>query len=403
MRRSTLLPPAAIGMQARSRPNFVDLAGLVMLAAALLVSTRAEPPPDVPNDRTSVTIATCTAGSFQQLARCQELVATGERQIISIEGTVQCDQMASLQPVQRAAGCLDVHQESHASTRVLWITGAESAGTGGLYRTNYSSPLLAINQNRGEVAITRLTLEDAPWPSCFPRLAPSYATQAMVNVHGAAGVTFRNVTFLRGFKIAVSLVQSRRIVFSDSLWLESNTFGIWADPDQRAAYSRDVHFFGNRFLRGQNNAFIGTLSGSIFQGNEFVHNHHIACFNQSGGQLDILQSAGPNHDLTLATNRVVGGSITGGDSGQDWRRLSTYLLRDSTSSFLWRIDQLNCLSVRLSQFICICYVAGMPSKSIPVCTRFCCRTMRSTTRGGAYSPTTGPIHCRRCLRLGVQT
>ena len=312
-----------------SKYLIVDLAGLAMLAAAALaMSARTESP-----NRT--TPGMCTAGSFQQLARCQELVGAAKCQIISVEATVQCDEMTSLQPMRRAAGCLDVHQGSHVSARVLWITGADSAaGTGRLYRANYSSPLVAINQNRGDVAIASLTLEDAPWPSCFPRLAPSYATQAMVNVHGAAGVTFRNVTFLRGFKIAVSLVQSQRIVFSDNLWLESNTFGVWADPDQLAAYSRDVHFFGNRFLRGQNNAFIGTLSRSIFQGNDFVHNHHIACFNQSGGQLDLLQSAGPNQALTLAANRVVDGSITGGDGGQDWRRLSTYLFRHIAFSFL---------------------------------------------------------------------
>jgi hypothetical protein len=143
----------------------------------------------------------------------------------------------------------------------------------------------------------------------------------MVNIHGASSVAVRNVSFIRGFHIAVSIVESHSVLFSDNLWLESNTFGVsaWADPE---GYSTNVHFFGNRFIDGQNNAIIGTLSHSILQGNEFVHNHHIACFNASGGQLDILQPPRPNHNLTLSANRVVDGSIDGGDSG--WEDKSTY-------------------------------------------------------------------------------
>ena len=46
-----------------------------------------------------------------------------------------------------------------------------------------------------------------------------------------------------------------------------------------------VHLFNNEFINGRNNAIIGVLSGSVLQGNTFVYNHHVACFNQSGGQM----------------------------------------------------------------------------------------------------------------------
>lgn len=72
------------------------------------------------------------------------------------------------------------------------------------------------------------------------------------------------------------------------------------------------------------------LSDSVFQANEFVHNHHIACFNQSGGQLCLIPPQavdGPTTaPITFASNRIVNGAITGGDAqtgSQNWRGLST--------------------------------------------------------------------------------
>ena len=68
----------------------------------------------------------------------------------------------------------------------------------------------------------------------------------------------------------------------------------------------------------------------MFQGNDFVHNHHIACFNQSGGQLCLIPPPTTNGTvvapMTFAANRIVNGAITGGDAqsgSQDWRGLST--------------------------------------------------------------------------------
>jgi hypothetical protein len=68
----------------------------------------------------------------------------------------------------------------------------------------------------------------------------------------------------------------------------------------------------------------------VFQGNDFVHNHHSACFNQSGGQLCLIPPPTTNGTvvapMTFAANRIVNGAITGGDAqsgSQNWRGLST--------------------------------------------------------------------------------
>ena len=251
----------------------------------------------------------CAARSAAELEACQARLRDGGVVRISLASRIQCR--------NGSRPCLDLRER----VAPLWLTGAP--GAAGLYRANYSQPLLSISGTQ-RLVIQDVTFEDALWPSCFPRLAPPGPWQPMIKIEGAAMVVFKNCTFLRGFNIGVSVSTSSNIVFSHNTWLESQRFGVWADPDAMGQYSRHVHFFGNQFLHGRNNAFIGTLSDSSFQGNDFVHNHHIACFNQSGGQLDIIQTPGPNSNLTIAANRVVNGSITGGDSGQDWHKLSTY-------------------------------------------------------------------------------
>ena len=282
------------------------------------------------------TLTSCMARSFEQLELCEKQVSGPNPLALTIEGTIQCPTGGSLLSAQDTnhGGCLDMQRRpSHPGVPTvpsLWVAGA---GVGAkLFRSNYSQPILSVGGS-ATTSITRLTLEDEPWlpdalhgASCFPRLAPPYQTEAMVKIYGASGpaVVFRNVSFVRGFHIAVDIVDSHSVVFSQNLWLESNTFGVsaWANPK---GYLYNVHFFGNHFINGQNNAIIGTLSHSVLQGNEFVHNHHIACFNASGGQLDILQAPRPNHNLTLSANRVVDGSITGGDSGEHgWQGKSTY-------------------------------------------------------------------------------
>jgi len=222
----------------------------------------------------------------------------------------------------------------------LWLEGGGASSGAGLYRANYSQPLLSISGSE-RLYVHGLTFEDALWPSCFPRLAPPRPNKPMISVTSAAAVVFANCTFLRGFNIGVAISASHHIAFSHNTWLESQTFGVWVNDVGK--YSSHVHFFGNKFLHGRNNAFIGTLSNSSFQGNDFVHNHHVACFNQSGGQLDINQKTGPNTNLAIAANRVVDGSITGGDSGQDWHRLSTqaFEIHNGIHVFLLHNDAYN--------------------------------------------------------------
>ena len=110
-----------------------------------------------------------------------------------------------------------------------------------------------------------LTFEDAPWPTCFPRLEPPGQNQAMVTISSAAHVVVENCAFVRGHGIAMAISSSHSIAISSSQWLESDTFGVWADPDQRDSVSHHVHFLGNSFWHGRNNAVIGYHHNSLLQ------------------------------------------------------------------------------------------------------------------------------------------
>jgi hypothetical protein len=286
------------------------LIGMATLLSCPLAASLGKTPSSSSSVETAVAgvVATaepaCAARSAAELDACQARLRDGSVTQISLENRIQCR--------NGSRPCLDLRERAAP----LWLTGA--SGAAGMYRTNYSRPLLVISGTQ-RLVIQDVTFEDALWPSCFPRLAPPGPLEPMIKIYDAAMVVFKNCTFLRGFNVGVDISTSSNIVFSHSTWLESQRFGVHSDK-----YSRHVHFFGNQFLHGRNNAFIGTLSHSSFQGNDFVNNHHIACFNQSGGQLDIIQPSGPNNNLTIAANRVVNGSITGGDVGQDWHKLSTY-------------------------------------------------------------------------------
>ena len=197
----------------------------------------------------------------------------------------------------------------------LMVTGSAFAAAARLYRSNYSQPLLEVRGAAVPAAavtvIRRLTFEDAVWPTCSPKRQPPGPSLAMVTVQEAAELLIENCTFLHAHKIAVALSGNDRIAFSSNLWLESQTFGLWTAGDTNNA----VHLFGNSFLRGRNNAIIGVLSGSVLQGNTFIYNHHVACFNQSGGQMCLNNAQrGPNRAvMTFAANRVIDGVITGGE------------------------------------------------------------------------------------------
>ena len=185
-----------------------------LLFVSTLISAAAAP---------DLALKSCTASSFELLERCEKQVLGPNPLALTIEGTIRCP-AGSPQDTNR--GCLDLRRPSHPGVRAvpsLWISGGDPGAR--LFRSNYTRPILSVGGS-APLSIIGLTLEDAPWlpdaphgASCFPRLAPSYPTQAMVNVHGASSVVFRNISFVRGFHIAVSIVDSHSVVFSDNLWV----------------------------------------------------------------------------------------------------------------------------------------------------------------------------------------
>jgi hypothetical protein len=79
----------------------------------------------------------------------------------------------------------------------------------------------------------------------------------MISIGSTSALVIKSCKFIRGHGIAMAISTSHAIAISSSQWLQSDTFGIWADPDQLAAVSHHVHFFGNSFVGGRNNALIG--------------------------------------------------------------------------------------------------------------------------------------------------
>lgn len=180
-----------------------------------------------------------TMGALQS---CMTCAATGNVTNMRLTARVTC-------PSGGTRPCLDLR----VRTAPLWVVGNLDCG---LHRNTYSQPLLAI-AGRNRLVLRQLTFEDAPWPTCFPRLEPPGQNQAMVSIGSASDLVIKSCKFIRGHGIAMAISASCAIAISSSQWLQSDTFGIWADPDQLAAVSHHVHFFGNSFLGGRNNALIG--------------------------------------------------------------------------------------------------------------------------------------------------
>ena len=236
--------------------------------------------------------STCVVADIASLDQCIEHIAAGAVLSMQLTATLDC-------PDGVSHACMDLTAPRSAP---LMVTGSAGSAAAGLYRSNYSQPLLDIRGGRAPdgqsslnpsalvTVIRRLTFEDAVWPSCYPKLQPPGPSQAMVIVQAAAGLIVENCTFLRAHKIGINLGDNYGVAFTGNVWLESQTFGIWTGGDTNSA----VNFFGNSFLRGKNNAIIGVLSDSVLQGNTFVYNHHVACFNQSGGQMCLTSG---NHSL----------------------------------------------------------------------------------------------------------
>ena len=107
----------------------------------------------------------------------------------------------------------------------------------------------------------------------------------------------------------MALSGNKGIALSNNVWSEAQTFGLWG--------TSQAHLFGNRFEHGKNNALLATLEGSsLVQGNSFVHNHHVACFNQSGGQVLLGNRQTQTGLATFSANEIVDGSITSGEGAR---------------------------------------------------------------------------------------
>jgi hypothetical protein len=267
------------------------------VAAVDLIDVQAPPPAGKPTDADGA--SSCVVDNIAALNGCIKRVAEGSTVLLmELRSSLKCRG-----GTQHA--CMDLTAPRFSP---LMVTGATAQAR--LHRTNYSKPLLDV-AGHSRLVLRRLTFEDASWPSCYPKLQPPGPSTAMVSIGGAAGLVVENCTFLRGHKVAVGLSGNQGVVFSSNVWMESQTFGVWTAKDTNDA----VHFFNNQFLRGRNNAIIGVLSGSILQGNNFVYNHHVACFNQSGGQMCLNNARdGRNRAvMTFSSNRVVDGVITGGE------------------------------------------------------------------------------------------
>ena len=223
----------------------------------------------------------CSAvASIEALDECIGRIAAGTVLSMQLTAKIECPDGAA------AHACMDLSAPRSAP---LMVTGSASSqgstASPGLYRSNYSQPLLEV---RGGVApggiqsgdptslmttyIRGLTFEDDVWPNCYPQTQPWGHGFPMVSVQEAAALVVENCTFLRGKAVGVALTANDGVAFTGNLWLESQTFGVWTSKDSNNA----VHLFGNSFLRGRNNAIIGVLSDSILQGNTFVYNRTTA-------------------------------------------------------------------------------------------------------------------------------
>eukprot|EP01043_Picozoa_sp_COSAG02_P067069 COSAG02_NODE_10647_length_1892_cov_1.739543_3_plen_345_part_00 len=253
------------------------------LALALLAPLASSPAFNVTESDDDDSSSACSAiTSIGALDVCIGRIAAGTVLAMQLTAKIDCPDGAA------AHACMDLSAPRSAP---LMVTGSASSqnstASPGLYRSNYSQPLLAV---RGGVVpggvqsgptvptsmmttcIRGLTFEDAVWPNCYPRTQPWGHAFPMVSVQEAAALVVENCTFLRGKTIGVALTANDGVAFTGNLWLESQTFGVWTSKDSNNA----VHFFGNSFLRGRNNAIIGVLSDSILQGNTFVYNRTTA-------------------------------------------------------------------------------------------------------------------------------
>ena len=174
---------------------------------------------------------------------------------------------------------------------------------GGIRRSNFSHPLLTITNNRAPVHVVDMAFEDPQRGTCYENARCGWysggcAAQIVIgglNSSGtgvdswgpSAGVVFERCVFVRGYDVTIEMGGVDGITFTKNLWFHHQTFGMWAGaPGPAGVSASHVVILNNVWWHGQNNALLSPLGDkSLVQGNEFLHNHHVSCFNASGGQV----------------------------------------------------------------------------------------------------------------------
>jgi hypothetical protein len=226
----------------------------------------------------------------------------------------------------------------HNNTQLVTIFGsgpplpALHDRRGGIRRANFSQPLLTITNNRAPVHVVDMAFEDPQRGTCYEDdrcgwYSGGCAAQIVIgglNVTGtgvdawgpSAGVVFERCVFVRGYDVTIEMGGVDGITFTKNLWFHHQTFGMWAGaPGPAGVSASHVNILNNIWHHGQNNAILAPLGDkSLVAGNEFVHNHHVSCFNASGGQVALGGSA----NLVFRSNLVADGAIMDGDPRFKW-------------------------------------------------------------------------------------
>ena len=225
---------------------------------------------------------------------------------------------AGVQPSWRS---LAVVIDNNSAPVIMYGSGAAlpplhgESRFGGVRRLNATQALLTVVNSRVPVRVVDMQFEEPQVGKCWDTDRCGWVEGGCIGqivITNSIGVSFERCSFVRGKDITIELnAPVVSITFSKSLWFHHQTFGLWsgpADPKQGQG-ANGVHLLNNVFYHGQNNAIIAHLNGSIFQANKFLHNHHVACFNASGGQVCL----GSSTNVMFRSNVIANGAITDGD------------------------------------------------------------------------------------------
>ena len=362
--------------------------------------------------------ATCAADDWSSLLNCTQQastrVGTPTVHAIAIKGRIRA-------PSDHwTTDSIAVHNNSELVT--IFGSGPTVPGLhgrlGGLFRSNFSLPLLTISNNRAPVRVVDMAFEDPQRGTCYEDdrcgwSAGGCAAQVVIsglNASGtgvdswgpSSGVVFERCAFIRGYDITIEMGGVDGITFTKNLWWHHQTFGMWAGaPGPAGVSASHVKILNNVFWHGQNNAILAPLGNeSLVQGNEFIHNHHVSCFNASGGQVAL----GGSTWLVFRSNLIADGAITDGDPRLKWTGNTTpfathgFELNDGLTNFSMHNNDIrnntgwSVIANRSPTQYCAPSVYSGPHGACPgtdckVCGAFC-----PTSYGPDANPWPGPVN-----------